>query len=43
MGERHMLALREEFMAAYAESEADVITHYPHARLIVIQRAMAAL
>ena len=43
MGERQMSALRDEFMAAYANSDADIIIHHPHARLIVIQKLMAAL
>ena len=39
----YMSALKQDFMAAYANSDMAPIVHYPHARLIVIQKLKAAL
>lgn len=43
MGEDHMSALKKEFMAESGSSSADAIVHHPHARLVIIQKLLAAL
>ena len=43
LGEEHMEALRQEFMAPYANVADKRIEHYPHARLLLIRKRAAAL
>lgn len=43
LGEDHMEALRQEFMAPYASTADDQIEHSPHARLFLIRKQAAAL
>ncbi len=43
MGADNMASLRQEFMAGFANPEHESIVHYPHARLILIQKTVAAL
>ena len=42
-GEEHMQALKQEFMASSTSLADRQIEHYPHARLIVIQKQAAWL
>lgn len=43
MGEDHMSALKQDFLAEYTNSDTDSVVHHPRARLIVIQKVKAAL
>lgn len=43
LGQQHMLALKQDFMSAYANTSIGPVEHRPCARLIVIQKNAAAL
>jgi hypothetical protein len=43
MGADHMASLRQQFMAGYPCPEHGPLEHFPHARLIMIKKSLAAL
>lgn len=43
MGADHMAELRQQYMAGYPSPDFGPIEHFPHARLIMIRKNMAAL
>ena len=43
MGQDHMSALKQDFLAEYANPDTDSVVHHPRARLIVIQKVQASL